>query len=313
MEKKPHIFHITISWKEKNNTYSRDFIITTENKKQAETIAKNHIPLQIIQNLQTSEDLNIRTRDFGIPQNGRNYYSSLIYKTDGLKNDTEIVKQQLQTVFAMLWGGQTINQSIMEKLKNINNITDLTYLFQKWSDEYISTTDINLEDFFKEKINNLLIPDTQIETIQNLYITNRYDPIKAAQQEAEKIIQTATEHANSILQNIEPLLKYYSEQEKSEEINNHSDENNKNTNQTIDDDNYFQDIPTKTLIEWTKKTISIIQSVPTNGYVLFEKLSESLNEKDKRKLLLKMMKETLRMPIEGESAWEYFKNKQKKE
>lgn len=69
------LYHVTGKWTENEQTYRQDFVIAAVNEQDALQIGKNHIPLKITK---SGTNLDIKVRDYGIPQSNRTYYSSPI-------------------------------------------------------------------------------------------------------------------------------------------------------------------------------------------------------------------------------------------
>lgn len=213
MNERVYLFHITATWQEQKQTYSRDFLVCAEDKDTAEKIAKNHVPLQTIGTPDHPENLTFRVRNLGTPQNRRTYFSSMIYTVNGMEKNPHTVQQHLIMAFAVLWGKQFQAKTARKRLLLMNRTDHLYELFTAWANEYTTTSNTSIGDFFKEKLSVLtntddpIIEDADTPTI----VPDKTDTvIEDAKRQADEIIQSAREQASQIMNTIRPLMEFCS-------------------------------------------------------------------------------------------------------
>lgn len=215
MNERVYLFHITATWQEQKQTYSRDFLVCAADKDTAEKIAKNHVPLQTIGTPDHPENLTFRVRNLGTPQNRRTYFSSMIYTVNGTEKDPHAVQQHLIMAFAVLWGKQFQAKTAKKRLMLMNRTDHLYELFTAWANEYTTTSNTSIGDFFKEKLSVLtntddpIIEDADTPTI----VPDKTDTvIEDAKRQADEIIQSAREQASQIMNTIKPLMGFCSKE-----------------------------------------------------------------------------------------------------
>lgn len=215
MNERVYLFHITATWQEQKHTYSRDFLVCAEDKDTAEKIAKNHVPLQTIGTPDHPENLTFRVRNLGTPQNRRTYFSSMIYTVNGMEKNPHTVQQHLIMAFAILWGKQFQAKTAKKRLLLMNRTDHLYELFTAWANEYTTTSNTSIGDFFKEKLSVLtntddpIIEDADAPTI----VPDKTDTvIEDAKRQADEIIQSAREQASQIMNTIKPLMEFCSKE-----------------------------------------------------------------------------------------------------
>lgn len=213
MNERVYLFHITATWQEQKQTYSRDFLVCAEDKDTAEKIAKNHVPLQTIGTPDHPENLTFRVRNLGTPQNRRTYFSSMIYTVNGMEKNPHTVQQHLIMAFAILWGKQFQAKTAKKRLLLMNRTDHLYELFTAWSNEYTTTSNTSIGSFFKEKLsaltntNDPIVEDADTPTI----VPDKTDTvIEDAKRQADEIIQSAREQASQIMNTIRPLMEFCS-------------------------------------------------------------------------------------------------------
>ena len=217
------LYHVTANWK--TNTQkrlTRDFLICATNKKDAETIARNHIPKKFATTKEhIATDIQIRVRDLGISQKNRTSLISQIIDTTRTNPDEPSVLEHTATYFAYLFGMETELLSKLDnpsdtqkqRLMSMNQITDKTVLYLKWATEFLYEKDIDRNIFFQNKLNEL----TQTECTTP--ITNTTVPLHSsnfnasdillqqAKIQADMIIQNAKETAEIIINNAKETAK----------------------------------------------------------------------------------------------------------
>ena len=215
MNERVYLFHITATWQEQKQTYSRDFLVCAEDKDTAEKIAKNHVPLQTIGTPDHPENLTFRVRNLGTPQNRRTYFSSMIYTVNGMEKNPYTVQQHLIMAFAILWGKQFQAKTAKKRLLLMNRTDHLYELFTAWANEYTTTSNTSIGEFFKEKLSVLtntddpIIEDADTPTI----VPDKTDTvIEDAKRQADEIIQSAREQASQIMNTIKPLMEFCSKE-----------------------------------------------------------------------------------------------------
>lgn len=213
MNERIYLFHITATWQEQKQTYSRDFLVCAEDKDTAEKIAKNHVPLQTIGTPDHPENLTFRVRNLGTPQNRRTYFSSMIYTVNGTEKDPHAVQQHLIMAFAVLWGKQFQAKTARKRLLLMNRTDHLYELFTAWANEYTTTSNTSIESFFKEKLsvltntNDPIVEDTDTPAV----VPDKTNAmLEDAKQQAEEIIRSAREQASQIMDTIRPLMEFCS-------------------------------------------------------------------------------------------------------
>lgn len=213
MNERVYLFHITATWQEQKQTYSRDFLVCAEDKDTAEKIAKNHVPLQTIGTPDHPENLTFRVRNLGTPQNRRTYFSSMIYTVNGTEKNPHTVQQHLIMAFAILWGKQFQAKTAKKRLLLMNRTDHLYELFTAWANEYTTTSNTSIGSFFKEKLsaltntNDPIVEDTDAPAV----IPDKTDAmLEDAKRQADEIIQSAREQASQIMDTIRPLMEFCS-------------------------------------------------------------------------------------------------------
>lgn len=213
MNERVYLFHITATWQEQKQTYSRDFLVCAEDKDTAEKIAKNHVPLQTIGTPDHPENLTFRVRNLGTPQNRRTYFSSMIYTVNGTEKNPHTVQQHLIMAFAILWGKQFQTKTAKKRLLLMNRTDHLYELFTAWANEYTTTSNTSIGNFFKEKLsaltntNDPIVEDTDAPAV----VPNKTDAmLEDAKRQADEIIQSAREQASQIMDTIRPLMEFCS-------------------------------------------------------------------------------------------------------
>lgn len=213
MNERVYLFHITATWQEQKQTYSRDFLVCAEDKDTAEKIAKNHVPLQTIGTPDHPENLTFRVRNLGTPQNRRTYFSSMIYTVNGTEKNPHTVQQHLIMAFAVLWGKQFQTKTAKKRLLLMNRTDHLYELFTAWANEYTTTSNTSIGNFFKEKLsaltntNDPIVEDTDAPAV----VPDKTDAIiEDAKRQADEIIQSAREQASQIMNTIRPLMEFCS-------------------------------------------------------------------------------------------------------
>lgn len=213
MNERVYLFHITATWQEQKQTYSRDFLVCAEDKDTAEKIAKNHVPLQTIGTPDHPENLTFRIRNLGTPQNRRTYFSSMIYTVNGMEKNPHTVQQHLIMAFAILWGKQFQAKTAKKRLLLMNRTDHLYELFTAWANEYTTTSNTSIESFFKEKLSALTNTNDPIveNTDAPAVIPDKTDAIiEDAKRQADEIIKAAREQASQIMDTIRPLMEFCS-------------------------------------------------------------------------------------------------------
>lgn len=213
MNERVYLFHITATWQEQKQTYSRDFLVCAEDKDTAEKIAKNHVPLQTIGTPDHPENLTFRVRNLGTPQNRRTYFSSMIYTVNGTEKNPHTVQQHLIMAFAVLWGKQFQTKTAKKRLLLMNRTDHLYELFTAWANEYTTTNNTSIGSFFKEKLSALTNTNDPIveNTDAPAVIPDKTDAIiEDAKRQADEIIQSAREQASQIMNTIRPLMEFCS-------------------------------------------------------------------------------------------------------
>lgn len=200
------LYHITANWE--TNTQkrlTRDFLICATNKKDAETIARNHIPKKFAtakENIAT--DIQIRVRDLGISQKNRTYLISPIIDTTRTNPNEPSVLEYTATYFAYLFGIETESLSKLDnpsdiqkqRLMSMNQVADKTVLYLKWATEFLYEKDVDRNVFFQNKLNAL----TQTENPTP--ITDTTSPLQQSNPNASDVLlQQAKIQANIIIQN----------------------------------------------------------------------------------------------------------------
>lgn len=213
MNERVYLFHITATWQEQKQTYSRDFLVCAEDKDTAEKIAKNHVPLQTIGTPDHPENLTFRVRNLGTPQNRRTYFSSMIYTVNGMEKNPHTVQQHLIMAFAILWGKQFQAKTAKKRLLLMNRTDHLYELFTAWANEYTTTSNTSIKSFFKEKLsvltntNDPIVEDTDTPAV----VPDKTNAmLEDAKQQAEEIIRSAREQASQIMDTIRPLMEFCS-------------------------------------------------------------------------------------------------------
>lgn len=213
MNERVYLFHITATWQEQKQTYSRDFLVCAEDKDTAEKIAKNHVPLQTIGTPDHPENLTFRVRNLGTPQNRRTYFSSMIYTVNGMEKNPHTVQQHLIMAFAILWGKQFQAKTAKKRLLLMNRTDHLYELFTAWANEYTTTSNTSIGSFFKEKLSALTNTNDPIveNTDTPAVIPDKTDAIiEDAKRQADEIIKAAREQASQIMDTIRPLMEFCS-------------------------------------------------------------------------------------------------------
>lgn len=213
MNERVYLFHITATWQEQKQTYSRDFLVCAEDKDTAEKIAKNHVPLQTIGTPDHPENLTFRVRNLGTPQNRRTYFSSMIYTVNGTEKNPHTVQQHLIMAFAVLWGKQFQAKTAKKRLLLMNRTDHLYELFTAWANEYTTTSNTSIGSFFKEKLSALTNTNDPIveNTDAPAVIPDKTDAIiEDAKRQADEIIKAAREQASQIMDTIRPLMEFCS-------------------------------------------------------------------------------------------------------
>lgn len=213
MNERIYLFHITATWQEQKQTYSRDFLVCAEDKDTAEKIAKNHVPLQTIGTPDHPENLTFRVRNLGTPQNRRTYFSSMIYTVNGMEKNPHTVQQHLIMAFAILWGKQFQAKTAKKRLLLMNRTDHLYELFTAWANEYTTTSNTSIGSFFKEKLSALTNTNDPIveNTDAPAVIPDKTDAIiEDAKRQADEIIKAAREQASQIMDTIRPLMEFCS-------------------------------------------------------------------------------------------------------
>lgn len=213
MNERVYLFHITATWQEQKQTYSRDFLVCAEDKDTAEKIAKNHVPLQTIGTPDHPENLTFRVRNLGTPQNRRTYFSSMIYTVNGMEKNPHTVQQHLIMAFAILWGKQFQAKTAKKRLLLMNRTDHLYELFTAWANEYTTTSNTSIGSFFKEKLSALTNTNDPIveNTDAPAVIPDKTDAIiEDAKRQADEIIKAAREQASQIMDTIRPLMEFCS-------------------------------------------------------------------------------------------------------
>lgn len=213
MNERVYLFHITATWQEQKQTYSRDFLVCAEDKDTAEKIAKNHVPLQTIGTPDHPENLTFRVRNLGTPQNRRTYFSSMIYTVNGTEKNPHTVQQHLIMAFAVLWGKQFQTKTAKKRLLLMNRTDHLYELFTAWANEYTTTSNTSIGSFFKEKLSALTNTNDPIveNTDAPAVIPDKTDAIiEDAKRQADEIIKAAREQASQIMDTIRPLMEFCS-------------------------------------------------------------------------------------------------------
>lgn len=215
MNERVYLFHITATWQEQKQTYGRDFLVCAEDKDTAEKIAKNHVPLQTIGTPDHPENLTFRVRNLGTPQNRRTYFSSMIYTVNGTEKNPHTVQQHLIMAFAILWGKQFQAKTAKKRLMLMNRIDHLYELFTAWANEYTTTSNTSIGEFFKEKLSVLTNTDDPIVEDANTptIVPDKTETvIEDAKRQADEIIQSAREQASQIMNTIKPLMEFCSKE-----------------------------------------------------------------------------------------------------
>lgn len=213
MNERVYLFHITATWQEQKQTYSRDFLVCAEDKDTAEKIAKNHVPLQTIGTPDHPENLTFRVRNLGTPQNRRTYFSSMIYTVNGMEKNPHTVQQHLIMAFAILWGKQFQAKTAKKRLLLMNRTDHLYELFTAWANEYTTTSNTSIGSFFKEKLSALTNTNDPIveNTDAPAVIPDKTDAIiEDAKRQADEIIKAARKQASQIMDTIRPLMEFCS-------------------------------------------------------------------------------------------------------
>lgn len=213
MNERVYLFHITATWQEQKQTYSRDFLVCAEDKDTAEKIAKNHVPLQTIGTPDHPENLTFRVRNLGTPQNRRTYFSSMIYTVNGMEKNPHTVQQHLIMAFAILWGKQFQAKTAKKRLLLMNRTDHLYELFTAWANEYTTTSNTSIGSFFKEKLSALTNTNDPIveNTDAPAVVPDKTDAmLEDAKRQAEEIIRSAREQASQIMDTIRPLMEFCS-------------------------------------------------------------------------------------------------------
>lgn len=149
------LYICSAQWFEKSTKYTRDFVICALSKDEAKQIILNHIPLEIRESVSEDNHLDTLIRDYGVPLPRRTYLTTDIRMTDKTNPDLPSAMETTVMVFASLWGQQinTANpDACTEKLIDHDFMMQTIY---KWSKEYLNSSKISREQFFKNKITEL--------------------------------------------------------------------------------------------------------------------------------------------------------------
>lgn len=230
------LYFVTANWQEKNKNFTRDFIICAESKSIAEKIAQNHIPHQLMHTDTQPNNLKLRVRDLGTPNNRRTYYSSDIKQTDRTSVDDPSPFEQIVTQMSMLWGNELGYRIALQNKGELNHDEELalfaiqnephpTKKLIEWTHEYLISTNTTVETFFHlqlkalshtnmkaSKITQTTTSEQSVETLQTARKTARQIQetaetdaktiLEKAHQDAECIINTAESKRDLILQKL---------------------------------------------------------------------------------------------------------------
>lgn len=217
------LYHVTANWE--TNTQkrlTRDFLICATNKKDAETIARNHIPKKFATAKEhIATDIQIRVRDLGISQKNRTYLISPIIDTTRTNPNEPSVLEYTATHFAYLFGIETESLSKLnnpsdtqqKRLMSMNQVTDKTTLYLKWAAEFLYEKDVDRNVFFQNKLNELTQTENPTPTMDTTSSLHQSNPnvsdmlLQQAKMQADMIIQNAKETAEIIIHNAKETAK----------------------------------------------------------------------------------------------------------
>lgn len=241
------LYHVTANWStDTEKRFTRDFLICTSNKQNAETIAKNHIPKHII----TSEsnkirDIQIRVRDLGLSQNNRTYMISPITETSRTNPNEPSVLEHTAAHFAYLFGleigsllkTENLSEEQSKRLSSMQQIDDKTTLLLLWATEFLYEKDTERDIFFYNKLNSLTKTENKENNTKATYNSQQFGTLlEQTKEQADIIIQNAKNTAEIIIQNAKKVAEsiHTNTAKTSDETKNNTNNTNTETNKGID-------------------------------------------------------------------------------
>ena len=198
------VWNVTVTWKTHVQTLQKEFIITAPDKATAEQLANNRLPNHLLS--QSDKNGQIRSRDLGIIQNEKTYFSSDPFVSNNARqNDAPQYERVL--LYAQLWGAELgwrkTNQVATEQddiyLKQMEKEPNLIAMLNDWATQSLYSINQDPEDFFTTKMSEYL--GTKVVNIKDMIpVSDRnYEKLqKTAELEAQKIIYDARQEANRI-------------------------------------------------------------------------------------------------------------------
>lgn len=198
------IWHVTISWRHRKQRYKQDVILCASDKETASNMAKNRIPMHLLEQDDATDTIQIRTRDLGLPGNNKTYFASKM-QASAKEKDIIPMEQQIALTFAILWGHETgyragnpyVSVTETEQMDKLHNYPEKERKIYDLAQEYLSDNTKQPKEFFRNKISELL--NDTITDIEQLTPSVILTDIDSAEQQAKHIIENAREQARELL------------------------------------------------------------------------------------------------------------------
>lgn len=198
------LWHVTLSWRHRKQRYEQDIIICAPDKETASEMAKNRIPMHLLEQDDASDTVQIRTRDLGFPQNHKTYFASKM-QTSAKDQDVIPLNLQMALTFAILWGHETgwragnpyVSITETEQMDTLYKYPEKERKIYDWAQEYLSENTKQPKEFFRTKLSELL--NDTITEIEQLTSSIVLTDIDSAEQQAKNIINDAKKQARELL------------------------------------------------------------------------------------------------------------------
>lgn len=198
------LWHVTLSWRHRKQRYEQEIVLCAPDKDTACNMAKNRIPMHLLEQDDASDTVQIRTRDLGLPQNHKTYFASKM-QASAKEKDAIPLNLQVALTFAILWGHETgyragnpyVSVTETDQMNKLHDLPEKERKIYDWAQEYLSDNTTQPKEFFRKKLSELL--NDTITDIEQLTSTVVLTDIDSAEQQARTIIEQAKTKAIELL------------------------------------------------------------------------------------------------------------------